>query len=141
MADHSDSLVLVDQPVGHRHRLLGLTGIVGLNQPDLLAVDAACGIEIFCCLSRTAPVLLAKRSIGPGMRTGNADNHVCLCERRNTQRDADREGQKAFSVSLLRHGLLLLKWKCCVVVEQVTCSRSEERRVGRECVCGWTWCQ
>src|SRR5690606_7870524 len=93
-------------------------------QPDLLAVDPACGIEIFCCLSRTAPVLLAKRSIGPGMRTGNADNHVGLSARRNTQRDADREGQKAFSVSLLRHGLLLLKWKCCVVVEQVTCSDS-----------------
>ncbi len=59
MADHGDDLVLVHQAVGHGHGLLRFAGVIPLHQLDLLAVDAARGVDVFRRLGRAAPVLIA----------------------------------------------------------------------------------
>ncbi|MNY36299.1 hypothetical protein D3C86_1707800 [compost metagenome] len=104
MTDHPDDLVLVDQAVGHRHRLLRLAGVVALDQLDRLAVDAAGGVDVGRRLARAAPVLLADRRTGAGVRAGHADQYLGLNHGRQAQRGGHREGEKAFSCNLLRHG-------------------------------------
>ncbi|MNR17431.1 hypothetical protein D3C85_1340900 [compost metagenome] len=108
--DHADGLVLVDQAVGDGHGLFRFAGVVGLDQLDLLAVDAAGGVDVFGGLGSAAPVLFAKRSVGAGVRPGNADDDISLYYGRNAQRGGNRQSQKAFSENLLRHGVLLLRF-------------------------------
>ncbi|MCY1303780.1 hypothetical protein D9M68_747770 [compost metagenome] len=58
--DHADGLVLVDQAVGDGHGLFRLAGIVCFHQRDLLAVDAAGGVDIVGGLGGAAPVLFTE---------------------------------------------------------------------------------
>ena len=62
------------QLVGHRHALLGIGHVVAEHQLDLLAVDAALGVDIGGGLLGTVLELGAERGVRPGQRTGDADS-------------------------------------------------------------------
>src|SRR5690606_5086400 len=107
---HADGLVLVHQAVGDGHGLLRLASVIGFHQGDLLAIDAAGGVDVFGGLGSAAPVLFAERGVRAGVRPGYADNYISLYYGRNTQGGGNRQSQKAFSENLLRHGVLLLRF-------------------------------
>ena len=110
MTYNPDDLVLIDQTVGNRYSLLGLTGIVARHQLDLLAVNPACLVDCIRSRLRTLHVLLAKCSVGTGHRARHTDFHISLNKRRNTQRCCYCEGQKTFLVERLRHEVVLLRF-------------------------------
>ncbi|MCY1176063.1 hypothetical protein D9M73_163240 [compost metagenome] len=123
MPDHGDGLVLIHQAVGDGHGLLGLAGVVGLHQLDLLPVETAGGVDHFRRRRRTAPVLFAERGVRAGMRTGNPDHHIRQSKGRDAHRGGHRQGQKAFSENRLRHGVLLLRVFFVMALEPATCLR------------------
>ena len=115
MADHPGDLVLIDQPVGHRHGLFGLASIVTGHQDDFLAVDPTLGVYNLSRRLRPGHVLLAKCRVGAGHRPRYTDFHIGLNKRRNAQRGRYRESQKTFLVERLRHEVVLLSffsWHC-----------------------------
>ncbi|MNG75543.1 hypothetical protein D3C79_340470 [compost metagenome] len=78
MADHRRNLVLIDQTVGDRHRLLRFAGVVTLHQFDFFPFDPTGSVDIRRRLRSTAPVLIAIGRIRPGERPGNADDDIGL---------------------------------------------------------------
>ncbi|MNJ15992.1 hypothetical protein D3C77_102480 [compost metagenome] len=107
---HASDLVLVNQTVGHGHCLLRFTGVIALDQNDLLAVDTARFVDGISRRLGTFHVLLAKRCVGTGHRACYTDLDVGLNIRRNTQRRSYGKGQKAFLVKRLRHEVVLLEF-------------------------------
>lgn len=103
MPDHADHFVLVRQAVGHGHGLLGFAGIIAGNQHDFLAVDTAGLVDHIGCRLGTLHVLLTESGVGTGHRPRNANLHISLNKRRNTQRRSNGEGQKTFLVKRLGH--------------------------------------
>ncbi|CAI9000088.1 hypothetical protein EMIT0373P_60477 [Pseudomonas chlororaphis] len=115
MPDHADHLVLVDQAVGYGHSLFRFASVVALDQDDLLAVDAALGVDFVSRCLCTLHVLLAKCRVGACHGARYADLEVGLSKRRNTQRSCHCEGQKAFLVKRLGHEVVLqgfFSWHC-----------------------------
>ena len=101
--DHADHFVLVGQAVGHGHGLFGFTRIVAGYQHDFLAVDAAGLVDHIGCRLGTLHVLLTESGVGARHGPRDADLHISLNKRRNTQRRCNGEGQKTFLVKRLGH--------------------------------------
>ena len=59
--------------VGDRHALLGIGDVVAVADGDLLAVDAAGGIDVVGGLLGAVLELGAEGGVGPGERAGDAD--------------------------------------------------------------------
>ena len=67
---------LVDELVGHRHRLLRVAGVVTDLDLELLAADAALGVQVLRRQLGAALHLLAEDGVLPGDRAGDGDGHV-----------------------------------------------------------------
>ena len=67
---------IADQLAGERHRLIGVAEIVAHNEIDVLAEDAASGVEIRDRHPGAALVLLAVPRVIAGHRAGRGDQNV-----------------------------------------------------------------
>ncbi len=71
-----------DELVGDRDALLRVGNVVADDELDLLAIDAAGGVDVGCGLLGALLELCAEGSVRTGERTGNADQDVCPCASR-----------------------------------------------------------
>ncbi len=74
--------------------VLRLAGIIPLNQFDLLAVNAACGINVFSGLRCAVPVLIAIGGIRNRERPGHANHNICRAENAVTRQRATQEKEE-----------------------------------------------
>ena len=70
---------VMDELVGYRHRLLGVAGIVADLENQLLAVDAALGVDVLHGQLGAALHLLAEHGVLAGHRACGRDGHVRPC--------------------------------------------------------------
>ena len=72
-ADHGDDLVVLDEAGGEGARLVGIAAIVIDHQLDLLAVDAACRVDLVDIDPERLVLRLAKERGRSGRRENRAD--------------------------------------------------------------------
>jgi hypothetical protein len=97
VAGDEDDLV-VDELVGDGHGLLRVAGVVADLEDELLAVDAALGVDVLHRHLGAALHLLAEDGVLAGHRAGGRDHHVGLgrSTRRHERRGAEEHaGQRA----------------------------------------------
>ena len=94
---------LADHLVGNRDSLLGVAGVIADLELQLLAENAAGGIEVGNSLRGAGPHLLAKRGVLARHRSCSGDHDVGLG--RTGHRQAERKRQPCYKVFL--HGYSL----------------------------------
>ncbi len=85
MADHGFDLILVNQTVRDRDGLFRFTGVIALHQFDLLAINAARGVNVFRGLRRAVPVLISVGCVRPGEGARHANHDISLGGKRRHQ--------------------------------------------------------
>jgi len=76
MAHPRHHFVLIHQPVGNGHRLLGFAGVIALHQHNFFTVYAARRVNVRRGLAGTLPVLRTVGGIRSGKRPGPANLYV-----------------------------------------------------------------
>ena len=109
MTDH-ESHAIADELVGHRTALLGVAGVVADFQVDLLAKDAACGVDVEHRLLGAILQLRAKSRVRAGHWAADAHDDLRL-------RDAGQQnrGQNARQKSVSHKSLPI----CAAALEPI----------------------
>ncbi|MNZ60173.1 hypothetical protein D3C78_782350 [compost metagenome] len=94
VADHELDAV-VDHFVGHRHRLLGVTGIVVFHGHQLLAVDATLGVDLLDGHAGTAELHVTVLRHRAGLGAGDADPDAVGRQRMAGQASEDHGAEQA----------------------------------------------